>query len=387
MLAGSGAQFPDLVHRLSIKPAGKYVHDIRKIAVLRANTVGDFIYALPALEALRMTFPDGEIVLLGREWHADFLHNRPGPVDRVIVVPPMHGIYGTAETIEDQTQVEHFITNMTQEHFDLAIQVHGDGRYSNPFIMRLGARMTIGSRLPEAQPLDLWVPFTDTQSEILRQLEVVSLVGAKPVALEPHLHIIEEDIEEVKPFLYHDGRPMVVLNPGSDNPRERWSADKFAAIGDALAAVGAHIFIIGNRRDQVVAKNVMRIMSAKADYLCDRLSLGGLIGLLSQSSLMISNNTDFLRLGWAAGTATIGIYWFGNLLTHGPLVRSRHRTAVSWRTACPICGLDSNRLTCEHTSSYVDDVTVHEVLSSALDLLTTDHLRKPLLIDKKGDIK
>lgn len=38
---------------------------VRKIAVLRANGIGDFIFALPALSALRATYPDAEIVLLG----------------------------------------------------------------------------------------------------------------------------------------------------------------------------------------------------------------------------------------------------------------------------------------------------------------------------------
>jgi ADP-heptose:LPS heptosyltransferase len=44
---------------------GSRVPDVRKIAVLRANGLGDFIFALPALAALRRTHPDAEIVLLG----------------------------------------------------------------------------------------------------------------------------------------------------------------------------------------------------------------------------------------------------------------------------------------------------------------------------------
>ncbi|MDB5110427.1 MAG: glycosyltransferase family 9 protein, partial [Mucilaginibacter sp.] len=37
----------------------------KKIAVLRVNALGDFIFTLPALQALRETFPDAEIVYLG----------------------------------------------------------------------------------------------------------------------------------------------------------------------------------------------------------------------------------------------------------------------------------------------------------------------------------
>lgn len=42
------------------------VPDVRKIAVVRANALGDFIFALPALEALRAAYPRAEIVLLAR---------------------------------------------------------------------------------------------------------------------------------------------------------------------------------------------------------------------------------------------------------------------------------------------------------------------------------
>lgn len=51
----------------------------KKIAVLRANALGDFIFALPALRALKETFPDDEIVYLGKKMHQDFLTGRPGP--------------------------------------------------------------------------------------------------------------------------------------------------------------------------------------------------------------------------------------------------------------------------------------------------------------------
>src|SRR3954453_6431877 len=60
---------------------------VRRIAVLRANALGDFILTLPAFEALAAAYPEAEIVLLGRAWHRQFLAGRPGPIDRVIAIP------------------------------------------------------------------------------------------------------------------------------------------------------------------------------------------------------------------------------------------------------------------------------------------------------------
>jgi ADP-heptose:LPS heptosyltransferase len=65
---------------------------IDKIAVVRANGIGDYLFAEPALSALAAAYPQAEIVLLGKPWHARCLTNRPGAVDRVVVIPAYGGV-------------------------------------------------------------------------------------------------------------------------------------------------------------------------------------------------------------------------------------------------------------------------------------------------------
>ena len=60
-------------------PRGALVPGVRKLAVLRANALGDLIVTLPALEALRAAYPTAEVVLLGSGWHPGFRPAGPAP--------------------------------------------------------------------------------------------------------------------------------------------------------------------------------------------------------------------------------------------------------------------------------------------------------------------
>src|SRR5919205_4030517 len=169
------------------------VPDVAKIAVLRANALGDYLFCLPALEALRAAYPSAEIVLLGAPWHHRFLTGRPGPVDRVLVVPPAPGIRDRLPDEQDAPERAAFLEAARAERFDIALQMHGGGRNTNPFVAALGARVTAGLRATDAPPLDRWIRYVYYQPEVFRYLEVVRLVGARPVGYHPVLELTDDD--------------------------------------------------------------------------------------------------------------------------------------------------------------------------------------------------
>lgn len=345
------------------------IPDVRKIAVLRANAIGDFIFALPALAALRAAYPDAEIVLLGRAWHAGFLAGRPGPIDRVVVVPPSRGVAGDEELLEDLAELDRFFVAMRAEKFDLALQLHGGGRHSNPFLRRLGARVTVGLQAADAEPLDRSLPYVYAQHEYLRYLETVALAGAAPVTLEPELIVTDADRREADAVLPAGDLPLVLLHPGAGDPRRRWPADNFAALADELFAAGLQIAVTGGAHEQPLVDAVRAAMSAPSIDLCDRLSLGGLAAALSRARLVVSNDSGPLHLAHAVGAATVGLYWGFNLVTAAPLTRTRHRPLADWDMQCSECGAPLVPSECGHLASVVAAIPVDAVRDAALELL------------------
>jgi len=348
------------------------IPDVRKIAVLRANALGDFLFTLPALDALRAAYPHAEITLLGRDWHRDFLANRPGPIDRVIPIPALWDSIQGFPAAVSAVVIEAVFAPLRQERFDLALQLHGGGRHSNPFTARLDARLTAGLRTTDAPPLTRWVPYLYYQSEIARYLEVVALVGAPAVTHEPQITVIDADLHESYAVVPETPAPLVVLHPGANDPRRRWSPAHFAAVGDALAALGAAIIVTGTANEAAIVADTVRAMRAPARDLCGALSLGGLTGLLARCRLVLSNDSGPLHLAGAVGTRTVGIYWCGNMITAGPLTVTRHRTAISWNLLCPVCGTNCIHASCNHRESFVTDVPIAAVQEAAEALWRDD---------------
>jgi ADP-heptose:LPS heptosyltransferase len=348
---------------------GQRIDGARRIAVLRAGALGDFVFALPALDALRGAYPGAELVLLAKAWTASLLHERPSAVDRVIVVPTVRGVGAPPDAGEDAAALAAFFTRMRAERFDVALQLHGGGRHSNPFVTMLGARVTAGMRATDAPPLDRTLPYLYHQNERLRLLEAVALVGAAPRTLVPHLVVTARDRAEADAIVPACAAPLVVLQPGATDPRRRWPPDRFARLGDALIEAGALVAINGSAAEAALVREVRAAMRGAAVDLAGRLSLAGLAGLLSRAKVVVSNDTGPLFLAEAVGAATVGIYWLLNLAQDGPLFRARHRYALSTRIACPQCGRPQIDERCEHDASFVADVGVDQVLIPALELL------------------
>jgi ADP-heptose:LPS heptosyltransferase len=230
------------------------------------------------------------------------------------------------------------------------------------------ARVTAGLATPDAPRLDRTLAYRQYQPEVLRFLEVVARVGATAVTLVPRLALTGKDHAAAR-RLAGDGTPLVTVHPGAGDPRRRWPARDFARVADALADAEARIVIVGGGSERALATETAAHMRAPAAVCAGELDLPGLVEVLAASSLVVGNDSGPVHLAEALGSPTVGVYWGANLLTAGPTTRDRHRAAASWRTACPVCGVDCTTGDCPHDASFVADVPVDEVLQEALDLL------------------
>ncbi|TQJ36463.1 ADP-heptose:LPS heptosyltransferase [Arthrobacter sp. SLBN-122] len=358
---------------MGVGPVLEKFIDVSRIVVLRGGGLGDLIFAIPAMAALKAAYPGSTITLLGTPIHKALLGALKSPVDEVVVLPFAEGVRPGEE---DTAELDHFFADMRGRSFDLAVQLHGGGRYSNPFLLRLGARHTVGTRTADAASLERTIPYLYYQHEPLRALEVAGFAGAFPVDLEARL-------APAAGLAIHkagDGggdRPLVVIHPGATDPRRRWPAEKFAELAAACAADGSQVVIIGDSSEQDLAEGIAaRAESAAVHSVAGALDMAGLVALLAESDVVVANDSGPRHLAQALGVPTVGVFWAGNVINAGALGRSLHRVHASWVTACPTCGIDVTQVgwtapRCVHDDSVVAGIGVQEVYEDVRSLAAT----------------
>ncbi|TXD71087.1 glycosyltransferase family 9 protein, partial [Mitsuaria sp. TWR114] len=125
---------------------------MRRILILRALVLGDTICAVPALRAIRRAWPQAHIALMGLPVAREYLSR----LDCVDEWRPFPGWPGLPEREPDVRALPAFLAAMHASDWDLAIQLHGSGERTNPFLALLGARWHAGFRSDAT-----WVPPAD----------------------------------------------------------------------------------------------------------------------------------------------------------------------------------------------------------------------------------
>ncbi|MEO0588911.1 MAG: glycosyltransferase family 9 protein, partial [Planctomycetota bacterium] len=88
-------------------------------------------------------------------------------------------------------------------------------------------------------------------------------------------------------------RPLVVLNPGAQNPAKRWAPERFARVADVLTRdADMQVLVSGSPGEAEVLSAVVRAAHAPVVNLAEHgLTLGALKGVVAAADLVVTNDT------------------------------------------------------------------------------------------------
>lgn len=340
---------------------------LRKIAIVRASRIGDFLLAVPALRAIHHAAPQAEIVFIGLP-RVELLARRCQHISRF---EPFPGFPGIAEQFYDARRTTAFLNRMQAEHFDLAVQMHGSGSYSNIFTSLLGARRTVGfcREGERVSWLDRVVPYPDDRHEVYRALAMAAALGAAPQGEQLEFTVTDEDDEELArwPELRSSGSgsPILVLHPGGEVESKRWAPERFALVGRVLASsFGMSVAVTGLATERPLTSRVTASLGRSAIDLGGELTLGGLGALIRRARLLITNDTAAAHIAYALGTPSVTVFGPQDPRRWGPLDPQGH-IVLARDVACRPC--DHQRCPVGHRC--LDGIGVEEVIEAAAALL------------------
>lgn len=292
-----------------------------KIAVFRALQLGDLLCAIPAVRAVRAAYPEARIALVGLPWARQLAMRFSHHFDGFLEFP---GFPGMPERAPQMSAIPRFLDAAHDEHFDLVLQMHGSGELTNPLAVLMDGALTAGFYRPGHYRPDpqRFFEWRDEEHEVLRWIRLVRELGIAPCGEALEFPLGERDWSEWHSLRLGD---YAVLHPGSQLPSRRWPAERFAEVGEELAAEGLQIVLTGTARERPLTRRVRQLMREPAIDLAGDTTLGTLGAVIGKARLLVSNDSGVSHIAAALRTPSVVVACGSDPSRWAPLDGELHR--------------------------------------------------------------
>jgi glycosyltransferase involved in cell wall biosynthesis/ADP-heptose:LPS heptosyltransferase len=298
-------------HRLADAPSvpaasSPPVTEVREIAVIKLDHVGDLLLASPAFYSLRQRFPEARITAVVAPASADILRRNPY-IDRIVPFdPPWHRreVSDPCFVRDEAARNSRSLRELLDGRFDLVVHLYS--RYHD-------ASLQIASLLPHRFLLShqkasshdhlvthpvAWPP---DQQVCHKHQGLLRSVGADAWS-GPVVYYSAEDSARAVAVGQPD-RNTVVLAPGASLPLERWASVKFRELARRLRQRGYRVAVVGSAPDRRLIADWDPGLAVHD--LCGRLDVIELAAYLSRVGCLVASDSAQIHIGAAVGIPVV----------------------------------------------------------------------------------
>ncbi len=293
---------------------------IERVLIRGTNWIGDVVMTLPAVAAVRKTWPKARISVLAKPWVAE-VYRLSADVDDVIVFqePGRHAGIGGKFRLAGELRNEGFdCAILLQNAIEAAIIAvlaviplragyNSDGR---GVLLTHAVRRTKAIR--QVHQIDYYI-------------EMVRALGCTSAGRDVHLRP-GEDYDGLARALFSrfgidENRPIIGIAPGAAyGPAKKWFPERFAAVADRLSGdSGAQMILFGSAGDRESTATVQGSARHPLIDIAGMTNLKEAIALIARCSLFISNDSGLMHVAGALGVPTIAIFGSTNPVTTSPV--------------------------------------------------------------------
>ncbi len=310
---------------------------LSSVLVVRLSSLGDVLFAVPAVQALLDSGLAGRVSWLVEDRAAPLLAAVPG-LHEIVVVPRTRPARWLPHALALRRRRDDLVLDLQgtlKSRIQLALLRSPRKVGFDSTLAREGADRA----LDEALAPPPWAVHRVTQG-----LALVAALGV-PVRRPPPRPVLRVDAaarERARRFLSGlsgDG-PAVVLHPGTSafGELKRWPADRFAALGMLLAVrAGARLVVTGSPAEAPLVAAVRAGLPPAATAAPPAGTLQDLAALLAEADLVVAADSLPLHLANALGTPVVGLYGPKDPAVTGPFFDGA--SVVRAGVACSPCTL------------------------------------------------
>ena len=327
----------------------------QRFLVVRLSSLGDIVHSIPAVAALRSSFPSARI-----DWVVD---QRWAPLVELVTV-----INEAIPLGRSVPEVLSSVRRLRRARYTCALDLQG--RYRSAVLSWLsGAPRRIGRDRQATREPGATLFYTDRVIPTGRHIadmtvDLAARAGAQPQP-EPcfPLQVPESEFGAVREILTGEGvsGEYVVISPGGGWKSKCWPPDRFGALCRLLLdRHGIRAVVNIAPGEENVARGIVSAAGRAAPPVVS-LPIPALAALLARARLVVAADTGPLHLAAALGTRVVGLFGATDAERNGPLPRG---TVVQNASSGPFAYLRGDYVRLDSYSAAMLSLSVEQVLAA-----------------------
>ena len=277
--------------------------------VVRLSALGDVLFALETVAAIKRERPDVHVDFLVEDRFRSLLDGHP-QLDRVLIYPRRRLLRWPAE-----------LRQLRQQRYDVVLDLHGIMK-SALHVTASRARHKVGAKAPGSREgadraYDLAVPMPTPlphRADIGHRLLAAIGLSGEPAAPRFATKAPAAELFDGLPT------PRVLLHPGTTAfaSFKRWPVEHFATLAQRLAARGLGVLVGYGPGERDLAAPVLANAPGSRAVDGGALGLGGFAGVMRHCDVVVAADTGPLHLAAAVGARCVALFGPKDHLRYGP---------------------------------------------------------------------
>lgn len=332
-----------------------------KILVIQLRRVGDVVFTLPVLGALRRAFPKAKI---------DFLVEKPA--DQFTRLNP----HLNETLVYEKNRAWHWLKEIRRRKYDWVLDFHANGR-TLQITLFSGARVKAGFSGPLTRLLayNLRVETSHGKYIVEQKMDVLRALGVATERWTWDLRLPADERDWAEQFLRDagllDGKPLVGIAPASRRETRVWLPERTAETAANLMNAGNHVLMLWGPGEEPfirsIAERALSFSKSGAGKMVvpPDTSLMRLAALIQRCHAVLAVDNGPKNTAIALDVPTVTVDGPTNPLSFNPLGDPRHIVVRDETLHCIACGLNL----CPTKHECMANVSVTRVTQEVLKLL------------------